>query len=353
VRIALISDPMKMDYPESIQKIYEETRNSVANSIAAAIKNLDFEFEHLEATNNLDDKVKKFKPNLVFNRSNLENHKKGISFTPFLLDKLEIPYTGPDAKNCVIAFNKCLTKKILESLDIRTSKFVLIDDPTNIKIPDNMSYPLFIKPIMGGCSLGIEDQNLVFSRELCEANSKYLIEYIQQPVLVEEFLGGREFTVGIFGNDRPEALPILEFINHSEEAYQFRSFNSKMVAGKQEKISCPALLSKKEESEIVNLALKTYEAIGCRDYARIDIRNNDEGIPFVLEVNAFPSLIPGGSSFADMAETVGLSFTDLIKEILTIACKRNDIDIDNEIIKQIDINPDSRYINSNKHLLPL
>ena len=344
---------MKMDYPKSIQKIYKRTRNSVTDSIAAAIKNLDFEFEHLEATYDLDDKVKKFNPGLVFNRSNLENNKKGISFTPFLLDKLGIPYTGPNAKNCVIAFNKSLTKKILENLGIRTSKFVLIDDPTNIQIPDDMPYPLFIKPVIGGCSLGIEDQNLVFTKEACEANSKYLIEYIQQPVLVEEFLGGREFTVGIFGNDRPKALPILEFINHSKETYKFRSFNSKMVAENQEKISCPALLSKKEESEIINLALKTYKAVGCRDYARIDIRNNDKGIPFVLEVNAFPSLIPGGSSFADMAEAVGLSFADLIKEILTIACKRNDIDIDYEIIKQIDINSDFKHVNPNKHLIAL
>lgn len=322
MRIALITDSMKMDCPDPIKKSYKKALNSVSLSIADAIKGLGFEFKHFKTNNDLYDKVTRFNPNLVFNRSNLENQKKGISFTPDLLDTLGIPYTGPNAKNCVIAFNKYLTKKILKSLEIPTPEFIIITDPSDIQIPENMTFPLFIKPVIGGCSLGIEGENLVFRKESCKVICKYLINTFDRPVIVEEFLNGREFTVGLLGNDCHTSLPILEFLNHSEEAYYFRSFTSKMIVGEYEKKSCPALVSKRRENEIIDLALKAYKAIGCRDYARIDIRFNKDKFPHVLEINAFPSLIPGESSFAYMAKTFGLSFKDLIKEILMIASKR-------------------------------
>jgi D-alanine-D-alanine ligase len=103
-----------------------------------------------------------------------------------------------------------------------------------------------------------------------------------------------------------------------------------MIEGNSEKKSCPAFLSDIEEDRIRNLAVETYLAIGCRDYARIDIRCDKDGIPHVLEVNALPSLIPNGSSFATMAETAGISFDNLISTILVSACERCDINCEEE-----------------------
>jgi len=322
VRIVLITDPAKLDYPDPIKDTYKKSLDSVAVSIAEAIKELGFELKHFKADSDLCNKVMRYNPDLVFNRSNLDHKNKEIAITPELLDRLGIPYTGPNAKNCIIAFNKYLTKTILRSLDIPTSEFVMITDPSNIQIPENMSFPLFIKPVTGGCSLGIEGENLVFREKSCRAICKNLINTFDRPVIVEEFLDGREFTVGLLGNDPPAPLPILEFINYAEKAYSFRSFTSKMIMGEYEQDSCPAAVSKKEKNEIIDLAVRAYNAIGCRDYARIDIRFDKDNMPHVLEVNAFPSLIPGKSSFAHMAEKFGLSFTELIREILTIASKR-------------------------------
>jgi D-alanine-D-alanine ligase len=311
-----------MNYPASIQEKYYDSLQHVADNIAAAVSRLGYQFKHLKADHDLLDKLISFDPDFVFNRSNRENSDQNFAYTPHLLDDLGIPYTGPNAQNCVTAYNKYLTKKILQNLEIPTPRFALVDNPKDIKIPDNLSFPLFVKPVTGGSSLGIEGENLVFRKDSCQIICSNLIKKFDRPVIVEEFLNGREFTVGILGNKPPKALPILEFIHFSNGDYHFRSFTSKMVLGKYEKKSCPALISKQQEKEITDLALKAYEAVGCRDYARIDIRFDENNTPHVLEVNAFPSLVSDGSSFALMAAAAGLSFQDLIDEILNIAMKR-------------------------------
>lgn len=325
MRIALITDQMKMEYPDLFKDTYKESLNTVSHSIADAIESLGYEVKHIKAGEGLLDKITRFNPHLVFNRSNLEKGQEGIAETPELLDSLGIPYTGPNGKNCVIAFNKFQTKKILKSLGIATPAFLMVSDMEDVRIPEEMAYPLFVKPVTGGCSLGIESENIVFEKEACKAICEHLINTFDRPVIVEEFLGGREFTVGLLGNEALTALPILEFVHAAEDAYAFRSFTTKMIPGKKEEKTCPAVISKEEENAIIALAKKTYHAIGCRDYARVDIRFDGENRPHVLEVNAFPSLKPDKSSFAVMAKIFGLPFEDLIKEILTIALKRNQI----------------------------
>lgn len=323
MRIALITDPRGMDYPVSIHDTYYESLLHVADNIAAAIIGLGHQFKHFEADHDLHDELVRFVPNLVFNRSNRENSDRRFAFTPHLLEGLSIPYTGPNAQNCVTAYNKCLTKNIFQKLGIPTPRFALIDNPKDIHIPDNLSFPLLVKPVIGGSSLGIEGENLVFRKDSCQTVCANLMKNFGKPVIVEEFLNGREFTVAILGNEPPKALPILEFINYSNGDYHFRSFTSKMVLSKFEKKSCPALISKHEENEIITLAIRAYKALGCRDYARIDIRYDRNNAPQVLEVNAFPSLLSDGSSFALIAAAAELSFLALIEKILNIAIERN------------------------------
>jgi D-alanine-D-alanine ligase len=181
---------------------------------------------------------------------------------------------------------------------------------------------------MGGCSRGIDERNPAFSNQACIELVQNTIDQNHQPALVEEFITGREFTAGILGNDPPQMLPILEIIQDVSEDHKFpfRSFNIKMIEGKSEKKSCPAVLSELEEERIKNIALKAYQVIECRDYARIDIRCEKNGNPYVLEVNAFPSLIPNASSFSIMAKTAGISFENLVGWIINYACDRYNID---------------------------
>ena len=101
-----------------------------------------------------------------------------------------------------------------------------------------------------------------------------------------------------------------------------------MIKGKSENKSYPAVLSEAEEDRITNLALETYLTIGCRDYARIDIRCNKDGVPHILEVNALPGLVPNCTSFAEIAETAGISFENLIGAIMIYACDRYGINFE-------------------------
>ena len=322
MRIALITDPWRADYPLSIRGPYYESQNHVTDNIAEAITGLGHIFKHLEAGQALQDALVRFNPNLIFNRSNCIDTETGVASTPYLLDRLRIPYTGPNPQSSVNACHKSLTKEILHQLKIPTPKYIVIHDPNCIEIPDDLTFPLFIKPIIGGCSLGIEGENLVYRKESCKTICSNLINNFKRPVIIEEFISGREFTVGILGNENPKILPLLEFVNLSQDTHFFRSFTSKMIVGKYEKKSCPAVIANRQGNQIKAMALKAYQGIGCRDYARIDIRLNKNNRPLILEVNAFPSLLSSGSSYGSMASAAGLSFEDLIRQILRIASKR-------------------------------
>ena len=331
MQIALISDPLTTNYSNKVNRVLESHHNSVIECVTSAIEKLGHKVECIEVTNELKEQILRIKPKIVFNRSLRKDIKSELALTPSLLDELNIPYTGSNAEVCISAFNKNKAKHILREAGIPTPKSCLISDSRDIQIPQSLSYPLFIKPNKGGCSRGIDERNPFFSKETCIEIVRNTIEQNHQPALIEEFLAGREFTVGILGNDPPLALPILEFLHDTSEKnnFPFRSFNTKMIeyeVGK--KTSCPTILSKTEEDRIKNIALDTYQAIGCRDYARIDIRCDNDEIPYILEVNALPSLIPNESSFADMAETAGISFENLIGAIMISACDRYGIEFE-------------------------
>ncbi len=331
MRIALISDPIILNYSAIVNNTLKTHHNLVIECVTSAIEKLGHEVECVEATNELREQILKINPRIVFNRSIREDDRSELAFTPFLLDELKIPYTGSNAEACSSAFDKNKTKHILREAGISTPKFCLISDPEEIQISQSLSFPVFIKPNKGGCSRGIDERNPAFSKESCIEIVRNTIKQNHQTALIEEFINGREFTVGILGNDPPLALPVLEFIHNASEDnnFPFRGFNVKMIEYEEfEKTSCPAILSEIDEDKIKNLALDTYQAIGCRDYARIDIRCNKEGIPYILEVNALPSLIPNKSSFSDMAEAAGISFENLIGAILISAGDRYGIDLE-------------------------
>jgi D-alanine-D-alanine ligase len=306
MQIALISDPLTTNYSNKVNRVLESHHNSVIECVTSAIEKLGHKVECIEVTNELKEQILRIKPKIVFNRSLRKDIKSELAFTPSLLDELNIPYTGSNAEVCISAFNKNKAKHILREAGIPTPKSCLISDSRDIQIPQSLSYPLFIKPNKGGCSRGIDERNPVFSKGSCIEIVRSTIEQNHQPALIEEFLTGREFTVGIFGNDPPIALPILEFIHDTSEDnnFPFRGFNIKMIEYEE---------SKKKS---------------CRDYARIDIRCDNDGIPYILEVNALPSLIPNESSFAEMAETAGISFENLIGTIMISACDRYGIEFE-------------------------
>jgi D-alanine-D-alanine ligase len=186
---------------------------------------------------------------------------------------------------------------------------------------------LFIKPQYGGCSMGIHWENPVhddneFARVLAATQAA-----TDQHVLIEEFINGREFTVGILGNQPPSALPLIEFtaLAREEDPVPFRLFDAKTDTEIHEPIQCPAELGVAQSRRIQELAVHAFSAIGCSDYARVDIRCDKRGNPFVLEVNVHPSLLPS-SSLPIMAEKAGIGYPQLFDHIFQSALSRYRVD---------------------------
>ena len=293
----------------------------VTASISSALMQSGHSVEVCEATIELENQIRKINPDLVFNTSSRTLYGSKYAFVPGILESLKIPFTGPSSKACSNAFDKQKTFEILNKVDIPAPQTFAYSFGENIKIPSNMIFPLFIKPQWGGCSKGITDDSLIKNMDEAFEKIAAMLEILREPVIVQEFLAGREFTVGILGNDQPRILPIFEFIFQKNEL-PFRSYSRKMVNYEIEDEVCLAQLQEQDQRAIENLALSAFKALECRDYARIDIRMDKLGIPFVLEVNAIPNLEPEKSSFALMAKQAGLTFNSLIEEIIEAALKR-------------------------------
>lgn len=211
---------------------------------------------------------------LVFNVSCEEE----ITF----LETFQIPYTGSGIH--VVSKDKVTRKIIVSHYGVPTPEFVIAR--SKAEIPDiPFKLPLFVKPLYGRGSAGIDDSNIIDSPEELPVVVKKITEGVGQPALIEEYIEGRELTVGIIGNKNPEVLPILEI------GYSFgrtNTFEHKMMD--HEIITCPMALPSSVEAKIRKLALKVYEVLDIRDFGRIDMILSKDNVPYFLEINTFAGL---------------------------------------------------------------
>lgn len=320
MKIGLLHDINTIQKHLKIFHELDDYNRDISNSIKTALENLGHSVFLIEAGRGLKSKLNENKPDFVFNLSNKSIQNEHKANGPSILEDLEIPFTGSSSIACSLAYNKENAKKIFQRKGIRTPKFYTFTSVKSLKIPEELSFPLFLKPIYGGCSRGIGKNNLLTNRKSAVQQIRTLVTSFLGPYILEEFITGREFTVGVMGNSKNTILPILEIIFPGENRKScFRDFSLKMINYDREKYICPARNLDNKRANIKNLAQKAYRAIGCRDYARVDIRMSEDKKPYVLEINALPSLIPKISSFAIMANESGMTFTQIIKEILNIA----------------------------------
>ena len=292
--------------------------------ISETVRSLGHEVEHIEDDAYLRENLLTFSPELVFLQTFRADPCASILRIQALLDELCLPYTGSPPAACYNAQNKYQAKLRFRERNLPTPAFALVEHgQTFIQTAVNLSYPLFIKPLYGGCSMGIHPDNPVNNESDLAKVLRETQAITNQPVLIEEFIGGREFSVGILGNEPPFALPPIEFIalTKGEQTAAFRLFEAKTDAEIKEPFECPPNLSETEQQTIQNLAISAFQALGCRDYARVDIRCDRSGNPYLLEVNVHPSLLPQ-SSMPIMAERAGISYPQLFEHIFRAAFER-------------------------------
>jgi D-alanine-D-alanine ligase len=279
----------------------------------------EHEIDVIEADVDAYRKLRRGNYDLVFNFSaGIEGGNRELYF-PAILEMLEIPFTGSDSLTMGICFNKVVAKKILLYHGIPTPAFVATDSCVqggfNFRFA---SFPWIVKPSHEGSSIGVTSASIVFDVSSATARIANISRIYRQPALVEQFIAGREFTVGIIGNARPEVLPIVEIKNDtSENGYWVwdKGGNSNNYFER------PELPSSVERS-IKRVGLGAFDALGCRDWARIDVRLDLENKPYVIEVNGVAGL-SDRSALPFAAEQAEVSFELLMKKIVGAAIERH------------------------------
>lgn len=299
------------------------------SAIVCALRAKGHTVEAIDAeSHNLFSYFRKNRPDLVFNIAEGKRSRLRESEVPAILDFLNIPYTGSSTFALALALNKALTKKILKTENIPTPRFQIFTKG-NEEIDATLKFPLIVKPNREGSAKGINISNVVSTKETLLSKVKETIEIYKQEALVEEFIEGKELTVGILENGKTSILPILEidFSTCKNSGEYFYSWRMKEYQGNKElglvpTFHCPARLDSNTERLVKDTALKTHWAVGCFDISRTDIRLSCENIPYVLEINPLPGLNPHESNFPLMAYAAGMKYEDLIETILMGALER-------------------------------
>lgn len=318
----------------NLEKFIEGDEWKTISAIGEAITNLKHQVEYFPIDNNIYERLKKTKNNidLLFNLSEgINNSSDREAHIPMLAEILDIPYTGPNPLSAALILNKSRAKEIWNTNKVPTVTSQLFSS-VNDTINSKLTYPLFVKPNGEGSGIGIKASSIVQNKKELTKAVKIIINEYNQKALVEEYLPGREFTIGIIGNGNDLiTLPIVEinFDAFPKGVPRVDTFEAKFVYGVTglavETEFCPALVSKNLEKKLVKAAVSAYKAIGCRDFGRIDLRLDEKGQVYVLEINHPPGLMsdPSESSFFTISARVyGWSFKDLIGHIISAATIR-------------------------------
>lgn len=292
------------------------------SSIQEALESIGYEVVLLEATGELPNKLFEAKVDLVFNIAEGLSGRNREAQVPALCELCGIPYSGSDSATLALALDKALTKRLLKQHGVLTPEFQVMNTGKE-KLLSGLRYPLIVKPVAEGSSKGIVQKCVVDNETDLREKVRFIIEKYRQPALVEEYITGREFTVGLLGDKRPKILPPMEicFKNKSLNRPVY-DYEVKQEWEKHVEYLCPAPLSVNEIKNVEKAARETFFALGCRDVARVDLKMNDLGQVYVLEVNPLPGLTPDYSDLVLIAKAAGMDYRTLITEILAGALKR-------------------------------
>ncbi len=286
------------------------------DAIISALESLGHEARYYAADVNLVKDLAEFRPDICFNWGEGHFGPSREAQTPILLEMMGIPHTGSNGLGMLLSHNKHIAKQLFAQNGLPTANFLVIEDPEHMP-PVNLRYPLFVKPATEGSSVGINDNARVENYEQLLAQVRYIWEVVRAPILVEEYVDGREFTISVVGD---EVLPIVEIVSPTG----FYSHRLKEATDSGVYRICPAPLPLDTTAYLQDLALRAMRALNLLDVCRMDLRMDSQGNAFILEVNPLPLLFPDPeqASIVYAARTAGYSYTDLIGKILAAAWRR-------------------------------
>lgn len=265
------------------------------------------------------------KVDLVFNiAEGLGNYRSREAQVPSVLEMLGVPYTGSDPLCLALTLEKPLAKRLAAFAGVATPRWLVIENARQLAEADWGSFPLpaFAKPAHEGSSKGIRATSRLRSTPQIVEAVKGLLEHYRQPVVVEEFIDGDEVTVGLVGNSPPRVVGAMRVLPRRKTDHFVYSLEVKRDWESLLTYECPAPLARGVLQDVADSSLRAFEALGCRDFARVDFRVSPDGIPYFLEANPLPGLNPGSGDLPIMARKVGWTYEDLISAVLDAALQR-------------------------------
>ncbi|WP_433933753.1 ATP-grasp domain-containing protein [Sorangium cellulosum] len=290
-------------------------------AIASAIESYGHTVVPLEATPDLPRALTAAGVDVVFNIAEGLRGRGREAQVPALCELLGIPYSGSDATTLSLALDKGLTKQILRAAGIDTAEWQVVTTGREKLKP--FRYPVIVKPNAEGTSKGITSASVVKDEAAARAAAKHLVDRYHQPALIEEYIAGREFTVGLLGERRPKVLPPMEVIFVNPPTYPVYGYEEKQTDTPRVRFQCPAQVTPSELRRIEKVVRDTFAALGCRDVARVDLRMAKDGRVYVIEINPLPGLTPDFSDLCVIAKVAGMDYRSLIGEIMAGCLKRH------------------------------
>jgi D-alanine-D-alanine ligase len=312
-----------------------ETIDAVASALAR-----HGDVIRLEATDDFPQDLRDARPDIVFNIAEGLRGPNREAHVPAICEFYGVPYSGSDPFTLALCLDKARTKEILRAHGVPTADWWLVRTRDDLRAlsAKKLRFPLFAKPVHEGSSKGITEKNYIASADALAPVVSDLLERYAQPVIVEDFLLGAEFTCGVLGNGASaQVLPIvgMNFDALPSGALPIYGFEAKWLWDRPENpldiFSCPAKISDSLRAEIEGVVLRAYHALGCRDWSRVDVRLDAGQQVNIVEVNPLPGILPevaDNSCLPKAARAAGMDYDELIGACLNAAADRQGVVLD-------------------------
>jgi D-alanine-D-alanine ligase len=327
------TEPLPAGAPDDLHEEFDSP--STIAAIAEALREAGHTVTELGNGRPLVEALLNHPPDFVFNFA----EGTGVSRNrearvPALCEMFDIPYTGSDALTQALALDKDLARRIVAEAGVLVPRGFVLKPPSRFTAYDgdfaefpaliaeqDLSFPVIAKPTCEGSSKGIRNRCLIERAEDFGPTVAELWQNYRQPVLVEEFIAGDEVTVGIVGNDPPVVIGSMRVVPKQPTDRFIYSLEVKRNYEALVSYECPPRLPGSVLQATEEAALTAFDALGCRDVARLDFRIRD-GVPYFLEANPLPGLNPITSDLVLLARAMSISHGDLVRAIFSAAAER-------------------------------
>lgn len=313
--------PQEQEDGEKLTEIMVDSLRALGHEVATAVFWKD-----------VRPAVRRYKPSewIIFNWcEGVEDEVGGDARICAELDQMGYTYTGNSPSTLKLSVEKGRVKRVLERWGIPTPggrEFKSIDEVTEAAW-DAANFPAIIKPVSQHCSVAVTRDAVVHTLDQLRERVHYVVDQVKESALAERFIAGREINVGIWGNGRPRVLPLreIDFSQIADPLHQMVTWDSKWVPESPEWNAMPVITQPRVSDElrarVEDIALRTYRAFECRDYARVDLRIDANEQPYVVDVNPNPDITPDGG-FAGACNAAGYTYGEAISNIVSMAVAR-------------------------------